>query len=112
MTPSTATKTLGQLADEGAPLCEVFDLVRQLCEAKGWIPIRYRRIDLSDGFSVTMNGTWEPRTDDEGAEIPPFHASVSRNGWHAGIFTMFGGTLVGGIEDPLIVALRQALAEA
>lgn len=108
----TATKTLGQLEDEGAPHCEVFYLLAELCKARGWMPVGYRRIELSDGFAVTVNGTKESRTDDEGGEIPPFHASASRNGWHAGIFTMFGGVLVGGIEDPLISALRRALDEA
>ena len=82
----TKGKTLGQLADEGAPLCEVFDLVAKLCERRGWMPVGYRRIELSEGYA-------------------------SRNGWPAGIFTMFGGVLMVS-EDALISALQRAVDEA
>jgi hypothetical protein len=109
VTTHATPKTLGQLADEGAPIAEAFELVRQLAVRRGWIPIGYRRIPLSGGFVVTVNGTSDERTDDEGMTIPPFHASVWRNGWPGGIFTMFGGTLAAGIEDPLIDALRRAV---
>lgn len=110
-------KTLGQLADEGAPICEAFDLVSQLAFARGWIPIGFRRIELPDGFVVTVNGSSAARKDtaddgSPGVEIPPYHASVWRHGWPLGIFTMFGGTLIVGTEELLIAALRAALAEA
>jgi hypothetical protein len=100
-------KTLGQLADEGAPLCEAFDLVRRLAERRGWIPIGWRRIELSDGWIVTVNGTSDARPDEIGLSVPPFHASVIKNGWPFGVFTIFGGTLIGaGTEEALIAALK------
>lgn len=111
MTNATS-KTFGQLADEGAPMTEAFDLVRQLAVAQGWLPIGFRRIELSDGFVVTVNGTNQERKDEEGMDIPPFRASVWRNGWPGGLFDMFGGTLMAGIEDPLIAALKAAIAKA
>jgi hypothetical protein len=83
-------KTLGQLADEGAPMCEAFDLVVRLAKQRGWIPIGFRRIELLDTFIVTVNGTKEERPDEIGFSIPPFHASVIVNGWPGGIFTMIG----------------------
>lgn len=106
------TQTLGELVDAGAPTPVAFDLVVRLCERKEWMPVGFRRIELSDGFAVTVNGTNAPRKDAEGIEIPPFHASVSRNGWPCGIFTMVGGTLLAGVEDPLIAALQRAVDEA
>lgn len=105
-----AEKTLGQLADEGAPVSLAFELVVQLAEVRGWIPIGFRRIELPDGFAVTVNGTSSARPDAIGMEIPPYHASVIYNGWPGGIFTMFGGTLMAGVEDPLIAALQAAVA--
>lgn len=109
---TVSTKTLGQLVDDGAPTPVAFELILRLCETQGWMPVGFRRIELSDGFAVTVNGTNKPRTDDEGFEIPPFYVGVSRNGWPGGVFTMVGGTLVGGIEDALIVALQKRLDEA
>lgn len=102
-------KTLGQLTDEGAPISELFELVRQLCVHLGYVPVGFRRFDLPDGFAVTVNGTKDERLDEDGMAIPPFHASASRHGWPVGIFTMFGGTLIAGMEDPLIAALKQQL---
>src|SRR5690348_14989555 len=104
-------KTLGQMYDEGAPIAEAFECVRLLCERRGWMPVGFRRMDLPDGFVVTVNGTPTERADDEGMSIPPFHASVWRHGLPGGIFTMFGGTLVAGIEDDLIAAFRKAIGE-
>jgi len=105
-------KTLGQLADEGAPLSLAFNLVATLCEKRGWIPIGFRRIELANGVVVTVNGTKDERPDEIGFSIPPFHASVIVSGWPGGIFTMFGGTLIGGVEDRLISALQAAVESA
>ncbi len=106
-----STKTLGQLADEGAPVCMAFHHLKTLCERRGWIPIGFRRIELPDGIIVTVNGTTEDRPDEIGMDIPPFHASVIASGWPGGIFTMFGGTMVGGVEERLIAALEKALSD-
>lgn len=111
------TKTLGQLSDEGAPICEAFDLLRQLAEQRGWIPIGFRRFELPDAFVVTVNGTPEERQDvtdegEPGIAVPPYHASVWRLGWPLGIFNPFNGTLIAGTEDRLIAAIRAALTKA
>jgi predicted RNA-binding protein with TRAM domain len=105
------TKTLGQMADEGAAVILLFERVATLCEQRGWTPIGFRAIELPGGFVVTVNGTKEPQPDAIGFEIPPFHASVIVRDWPGGVFSPFGGTLVGGIEDRLIAAVEQAITE-
>lgn len=108
----TKARTLGEAVDAGEPLTQVFDLVRQLAEKKGYIPIGFRRIALPDGWIVTVNGTNEPRDDEEGFTIQPFEASVIKDGWLRGCFGMFNGGLVGhGTEEQLIAAFEKALAE-
>jgi hypothetical protein len=92
-------------------MCEVFNLVATLCEKRGWIPIGFRRIELPDGFIVTVNGTKDERPDEIGFPIPPFHGSVIARDWPGGVFSVFGGTLISGVEDRLIAALQSAVDE-
>lgn len=97
-----------------APISLAFSLLADLAFKRGWVPIGFRRFELSPDLIVFVNGTNEPRRDidpdgRDGIEIPPYHASVWCHGWPAGFISPYGGTLIVGVEDRLIAALQTAL---
>lgn len=57
---------------------------------------------------MTANGHRTLVTTSTGAEVPPFHVYVERDGLPVGVLTPFGGTMLPGVEDELIAELKRS----
>jgi len=67
--------------------------------------------EVDDHWTIALNGHKEPK-EHESLSIPPFHCTVWYNGWLAGLFNAFGGTIAAGSvanEDTFCEALRRAI---
>lgn len=93
-------------------MTEVFAELAALAERLGVSHINQLpacwEVDIGSGWSLALNGHGEPMRSKSGAEVPPYHCWVERNGWPMGLVSPAGGTVVGGSEDELIEAIRGA----
>lgn len=103
------------MRDETVRVSIVMDLIAQLGIADGVAPLRgpYERA-VGEHWRLCLNPDETPHVW-EGFTIPRFHCAVTFNGWPAGLFNAFGGTLAASRlanEATLIKALEAELAKA
>lgn len=96
---------------ETRAVSEAFLLIMELGLALGVNPVtqfagcwEHR---LGERWLVALNGHRTLVTTSTGAEVPPFHVYVERDGWPVGLLTPFGGTMLPGLEDELIAELQR-----
>jgi hypothetical protein len=68
-------------------------------------------IQVDSAWWLAVNGHRETTKCSKGTEVLPFHAYVEFNGWPAGIFNPYGGTMAAGTvanEDAFIAAVKAA----
>ena len=100
-------KTLGEAVEQnGVLVC--FDLIRQLAEKHGRIPVGFWKHELAPKWTLTVNGTKDKRDN-----IPPYHAIVvgeNKGGWPiVAMMHPAGGSVIGGSQDDIECVLRVAL---
>jgi hypothetical protein len=99
--------TLGEAVDKNGPLL-CFELIRQLAEKVGRIPVGFWEYALSADWKLTVNGTKEKRD-----EVMPYHArivGVGKAGWPiVAILNPAQGSVMGGTQDDIEIVLRRAL---
>lgn len=103
-------RTLGEAVEQRGVLV-AFDLIRQLAEKVGRIPVGFWTYQLADQWTLTVNGTGEQREN-----VPPYHAlinGVNRTGWPiVALMSPADGNVIGGSQDDIEAALRAALSSA
>ena len=88
-------------------ISELFVLIAEKCGQRHGTPLPKQLVRLGDpetGWGITLNPTG-----DEIDGVEPYHASVTWNGWPAGIVASYGGTIAAGSaanEDNLCEWLR------
>ena len=106
------TENVGPLTDA---MCAVADLgfamgIHDICKLPGCYELQ-----IDKHWWIAMNGHWEKIKCSKGVTIDPFHCYVEWNGWPAGIFSAFGGSIVCGEaanENTFIEAVKVATAKA
>lgn len=104
----------------GDNICEAFAVIADLCIALGEEPLTKHpgcwECVIDARWKIAVNG--HPKAQKCSlSEIPiePFHCYVEYNGWPAGIFNPYGGTIAAGEaanEHTFIAALRERIANA
>jgi len=100
------------------PITEVFARFCELCIARKMRPANEAEgcveLDVDDRWHITFNGHPSEQNAD-GFLLKPYHGTITYNGWPAGVFSPFGGTVAAGAaanEAALIAAMVAATQAA
>lgn len=106
------------MAECDRAISTAFALIADLAVSLGVENIKEKYPDcwehqIDDYWWIAVNGHKEAKKASMGIEVLPFHCYVEFNGFPAGIFSPFGGSIVAGKlanEDTFIKAIQKQIA--
>lgn len=91
----------------------IFELLADLAVKSGVAPLKGKMWRVECGrWVIWVNGSNETAKTEDGVELPPFGAYCTFNGWPAGLFNPYGGTIAAGElanEDTLCEAIQERI---